>query len=454
MRWLSITFSLVNSCYQRMSSISSSIQNYVCKFTYRSTSRAAVPPSPTIISTSLRINALIRSSVSQDSPASSTTANQRKLYRIQTRHSEHLTPIVPEFHCEEFICTSMESADLFKQALSSSSFLTTFNEFRSEKIVAAAPHEGKKQNDFKTLLQDIVCGGAAGVVGQSMVFPLYTAKTNLQSSPKVYNRGLLQCLRDIATKQGIRGLYTGMRPTVTMTFPEKAIKLAANDYFKKKLATDEGEVPLARGMLAGAGAGFCQVIVTNPMELLMITMQTRAASGIATAKNVVAATETGAVAQKVSVPSQGMFAIARELGVRRLYADIPATLLRDIPFSVIFFPMHTYLTECFQNEEGRTPVAGVLASGFLSGSTAATLSTPMDVVKTRVMAATGKAGPGEQDVSQVTRIVRTFGEVYKTSGMRGLFAGTGPRILIISPLFGITTMVYEVLKKLRDSGRL
>lgn len=41
--------------------------------------------------------------------------------------------------------------------------------------------------------------------------------------------------------------------------PEKAIKLAANDFFRHKLTTKDGKLPLQREMLAGGLAGLFQV---------------------------------------------------------------------------------------------------------------------------------------------------------------------------------------------------
>lgn len=301
-----------------------------------------------------------------------------------------------------------------------------------------AEKRGSNNGSAKTLLQNVIFGGTAGVVGQTSIFPMYTAKTNLQSFPNRYS-GLVQCLRVIGQRDGVRSLYTGMRPTLTFTFPEKAIKLAMNDYLRAKFADNNGVVSLPRAIAAGAGAGFCQVIATNPMELLMITMQTREAQGL----------------RPISMAS-----LASQLGARRLYRDIPATLLRDIPFSMLFFPLHTTLTEALADENGNTSTARVLFSGCVAGSAAATLSTPMDVVKTRVMAATASgietaAVPGTQvPVSQVVRIAQCFKDVVREQGVRGLFKGTAPRILIISPLFGITTMFYEAQKKFREFGWL
>ena len=53
----------------------------------------------------------------------------------------------------------------------------------------------------------------------------------------------------------------------------QAIQLAANDYFRHRLTTKDGRLPIPREMMAGGCAGFCQIIVTTPMELLKIQLQ-------------------------------------------------------------------------------------------------------------------------------------------------------------------------------------
>lgn len=53
----------------------------------------------------------------------------------------------------------------------------------------------------------------------------------------------------------------------------QAIKLAANDFFRHKLTTPDGRLPVHREMMAGGGAGLCQIVVTTPMELLKIQLQ-------------------------------------------------------------------------------------------------------------------------------------------------------------------------------------
>lgn len=71
-----------------------------------------------------------------------------------------------------------------------------------------------------------------------------------------------------------------MGVNVLLITPEKAIKLVANDCFRFYLAVPHQEhLSLTRGMIAGGGAGFCQIIVTTPMELLKIQMQDAGRTG-------------------------------------------------------------------------------------------------------------------------------------------------------------------------------
>lgn len=68
-------------------------------------------------------------------------------------------------------------------------------------------------------------------------------------------------------------MYRGSAVNILLITPEKAIKLAANDFFRHHLTTSQGTLPIFRQMVAGGLAGLCQIIITTPMELLKIQMQ-------------------------------------------------------------------------------------------------------------------------------------------------------------------------------------
>ena len=98
----------------------------------------------------------------------------------------------------------------------------------------------------------------------------------------MYN-SMLDCFKKTYRAEGYFGMYRGSAVNILLITPEKAIKLAANDYFRHRLTTRDGKLPVHREMLAGGCAGFCQIVITTPMELLKIQLQDAgrvAASGL------------------------------------------------------------------------------------------------------------------------------------------------------------------------------
>uniref|UniRef100_A0A2K5F8T6 Solute carrier family 25 member 22 n=1 Tax=Aotus nancymaae TaxID=37293 RepID=A0A2K5F8T6_AOTNA len=121
----------------------------------------------------------------------------------------------------------------------------------------------------------LINGGIAGLIGVTCVFPIDLAKTRLQNQQngqRVYT-SMSDCLIKTIRSEGYFGMYRGAAVNLTLVTPEKAIKLAANDFFRHQLSKDGQKLTLLKEMLAGCGAGTCQVIVTTPMEMLKIQLQ-------------------------------------------------------------------------------------------------------------------------------------------------------------------------------------
>lgn len=97
--------------------------------------------------------------------------------------------------------------------------------------------------------------------------------------------------------------------------------------------------------------------------------------------------------------------------------------MREVPFTIIQFPLWEGLKKWRENSTGRERTtafeSGVV--GSVAGAVAAGVTTPLDVLKTRLMLAKEKVGAGELLV-----------KILKESGPRAFFAGMGPRILWIS----------------------
>ncbi|CAB4068729.1 SLC25A18_22 [Lepeophtheirus salmonis] len=228
-----------------------------------------------------------------------------------------------------------------------------------------------------SLLPKVINGGIAGIIGVTCVFPLDLVKTRLQNQKagpngeKMYS-SMMDCFKKTYRSEGFFGMYRGSAVNILLITPEKAIKLAANDYFRHKLTTKDGKLPLTREMAAGGSAGLCQIIITTPMELLKIQLQDAGR---------VAAQSTGNT-QKVSALS-----ITKELlrskGISGLYKGISATMLRDVSFSVCYFPLFANLNSLGPKRAGSNESVfwWSFISGCGAGSISAALVNPADVVK-------------------------------------------------------------------------
>jgi len=279
------------------------------------------------------------------------------------------------------------------------------------------------------LEQKLVVGGLAGVLGTSIVFPLDFVKTRLQNQKApgagggaARYAGPLDVVRKVVAAEGVGGLYAGLRPNLVGVAPEKALKLAVNDTLRERFTAGNGDgrIALWQEVASGGTAGFVQVAATNPMEIVKLRLQLASEGGAAGAAG------AGGRATVASV--------VRELGLVGLYKGTPATWLRDVPFSFIFFPLFANLKVAL---DGDRSMAGLFAAGALAGSSAAGLVTPCDVVKTRLQVA---GSPYRGIADAFTRIVAE-------EGAGALWKGVAPRMAVQAPLFGITLFAFDVQKK-------
>ncbi|KAM7002902.1 LOW QUALITY PROTEIN: mitochondrial glutamate carrier 1 [Tautogolabrus adspersus] len=311
--------------------------------------------------------------------------------------------------------------------------------------------------DPYSLPAKLINGGVAGLVGVTCVFPIDLAKTRLQNQQgvQVY-KGMLDCLAKTVRSEGYFGCYRGAAVNLTLVTPEKAIKLAANDVFRQKLSKD-GHLPLWGEVLAGCGAGTCQVVVTTPMEMLKIQLQD--AGRLAAQRPVQTPAQAAAPgpapslvapppARRSPPPRSSATSITVELlktrGLAGLYRGAGATLMRDVPFSMIYFPLFANLNALGRESvpgrgdvHARAPFWQSFLAGCSAGSVAAVAVTPLDVIKTRLQ--TLQKGEGEDTYRGIVDCTR---RIMAREGPSAFLKGATCRALVIAPLFGIAQGVY------------
>ncbi|CAJ1050266.1 solute carrier family 25 member 55a isoform X1 [Xyrichtys novacula] len=303
----------------------------------------------------------------------------------------------------------------------------------------------------------LINGGIAGIVGVTCVFPIDLAKTRLQNQRQGQQayRSMMDCLVKTVRSEGYFGMYRGAAVNLTLVTPEKAIKLAANDFFRQHLSRDGKGLTVLKEMLAGCGAGMCQVVITTPMEMLKIQLQDAGRLAAQQQKPVMMSPTKLVVTNTmlsraysgtvVSAPrAVSATQIAKELlhtqGIQGLYKGLGATLMRDVPFSIVYFPLFANLNRLGKpSPEEASPFYWAFLSGCAAGSTAAVAVNPCDVVKTRLQSL--NKGSAEETYSGVVDCVS---KILRKEGPSAFLKGAGCRALVIAPLFGIAQVMYFV----------
>ncbi|KAK0281676.1 mitochondrial aspartate-glutamate transporter agc1 [Friedmanniomyces endolithicus] len=279
-------------------------------------------------------------------------------------------------------------------------------------------------------------GAIAGAFGAFMVYPIDLVKTRMQNQRSARVGQMLyknswDCATKVVRNEGFRGLYSGVLPQLVGVAPEKAIKLTVNDLVRGKFTDIKtGAIPLRLEMLAGASAGMCQVIFTNPLEIVKIRLQVQGEAMKAAARD------------GEAIPKRSAMWIVRHLGILGLYKGASACMLRDAPFSAIYFPCYAHLKRDFFGESPtkKLGVLQLLTAGAIAGMPAAYLTTPADVIKTRLQV---EARKGESSYNGIRDAAR---QIYREEGFKAYFKGGPARILRSSPQFGFTLAGYEVLQ--------
>jgi len=281
-------------------------------------------------------------------------------------------------------------------------------------------------------------GSIAGAFGAFMVYPIDLVKTRMQNQRSASVGQLLyknswDCATKVVKNEGMLGLYSGVLPQLVGVAPEKAIKLTVNDLVRGKFTDlQTGSIPLWAEILAGGTAGGCQVVFTNPLEIVKIRLQVQGEA-------IRAAAQEGEQLTKRSA-----LWIVRHLGLKGLYKGASACLLRDVPFSAIYFPTYNHLKKDFFGEspQKKLGVVQLLTAGAIAGMPAAYLTTPCDVIKTRLQVEARKGDTAYTSLRDCAQ------KVFKEEGFRAFFKGGPARILRSSPQFGFTLAGYEVLQNM------
>lgn len=141
---------------------------------------------------------------------------------------------------------------------------------------------------------------------------------------------------------------------------------------------------------------------------------------------------------------QALRNILRVEGIRGLYAGYFSTLVREVPFDALQFVMYEAIKARYRRYKGDEPLVlwENCAIGSCAGAMAAGVTTPLDVVKTRLMTQTGVAAS-----ERYTGVVHALRTIYAQEGARALFSGVRQRVAWIGLGGAIFFGSFEELRR-------
>lgn len=130
-------------------------------------------------------------------------------------------------------------------------------------------------------------------------------------------------------------------------------------------------------------------------------------------------------------------------GLHSLYAGWGAVLCRNVPHSIIKFYTYESLKQMMLpslKPGAQLSTIQTLVCGGVAGSTAALFTTPFDVVKTRLQTQI----PGS--TSQYSSVYHALQEIGKREGLKGLYRGLIPRLVMYMSQGALFFASYEFFK--------
>ncbi|KAL9286429.1 putative mitochondrial carrier domain protein [Arabidopsis thaliana] len=268
-------------------------------------------------------------------------------------------------------------------------------------------------------------GALAGISVSLCLHPLDTVKTMIQSC-RLEEKSLCNTGRSIISERGFSGLYRGIASNIASSAPISALYTFTYETVKGTLLPlVPKEYCSITHCVAGGSASIATSFIFTPSERIKQQMQ---------------------VSSHYRNCWTALVGIIQKGGLLSLYAGWTAVLCRNIPHSIIKFYVYENMKQMLlpspgpRGEMAQPTTLQTLTCGGLAGSAAAFFTTPFDVVKTRLQTQI----PGSRN--QHPSVYQTLQSIRRQEGLRGLYRGLIPRLVMYMSQGAIFFTSYEFYK--------
>mmetsp|Transcript_4890 Transcript_4890/g.7271 ORF Transcript_4890/g.7271 Transcript_4890/m.7271 type:complete len:365 (-) Transcript_4890:71-1165(-) len=277
------------------------------------------------------------------------------------------------------------------------------------------------------------CGAIATMFGDFIMHPIDTIKIVQQATGVGKKLNFAAAVRQILSgPAGVLGFYSGVVPYLISDGTCGAIKFASFEVSKVFLLTQLPThlSPLA-DFVAAAGSMITSSFILVPGEVIKTRLQTGMIKSMA----------------------EGVSSILRTEGIMGLFAGYYATLIRDLPYTILELGIYENIKTLIRrhnlhqkNPDQQSGVGSIsqseeLLAAAVTGGFVALVTTPLDLVKTKLMMQSTSGGA-------YTGFLDALRSIYGSGGMPALFVGSLARVTWLLPFTTIYLGVYEASKRL------
>ncbi|XP_024543461.1 mitochondrial substrate carrier family protein E-like [Selaginella moellendorffii] len=280
-------------------------------------------------------------------------------------------------------------------------------------------------NDFRSdVLKQMTAAACAGMLADSLVYPLMTVKSRLMVGGSYKYNGPFDALTTIARQEGWRTLYKGYASVVQVA-PSQALYMST--YQTIKAIVPGGQENPVVHFCGGLFATLVQSLVSVPLEVVRQRQMVHTA---------------GQPAYKGSLDAART--IYAQEGLGALYRGFLLAQMVWGPYNAIYLPLWErtkMLAVRYTGVESKEQLGmhWELSSSFLSASVASACTNPMDVVKTRLQVqGKSKQYKGTLDAAQ---------KIWKKEGIKGFTSGMSSRILWVGTSCMVMFTAYDQFMK-------
>ncbi|CDW60379.1 solute carrier family 25 0 [Trichuris trichiura] len=269
--------------------------------------------------------------------------------------------------------------------------------------------------------------------------------------------GTMDAFFKISRHEGIGALWSGLTPALAMAVPATVCYFTLYDNLLSHLHRRFGHafwVPMIAGSSARGKRLKCLFLfidllyflvvsatLISPLEMARTKLQSKSMRFFGAVVCFYVNVQQRSLCLDVVGALNSMI---RHNGLKSLYLGLGPTLLRDVPFSAIYWTSVELLkSEVLSRLDKRdTNFAISLCIGAFSGAVSAVCTLPFDVVKTHRQIQLGDMDAfGQKHVSFSTW--RSLASLWKQHGIQSLFTGIVPRLVKVAPACAIMIATYD-----------